>query len=693
MTAVFGTDYKEGGFTSGSYLGGGPDLPSQRKQRRNEDETPNIKWCRNALATLKRERQSVTEEMKRNTALAGGETPWWKGRAKWKVSAKFNSCATVPLTITGLLSAAKPNVTYTALDRKKQKRADIATAAWDQAYTDNNWEFRIHNAILVSQVQKKGYLSLRPRLKGDQVLPKLVVFRGEQVYVDQNASCIDDAEIIIVEYPESYGSLCARFDGLRDRLQRKYAPHRENNGSNQSTLAPPATYSFSGLNPGGNSPSVTTPAYAGSPNPPDAASGSAGMKVVEFWTKPHKTIDIDEVQFLITGEPATQPKMYETIDPLDSEPLRRIVTEGGVIYEVPESLVNAMQNVDDGIKIVSDNAALEALTHTVKYPLYPDGRLVVLVDGDIEADDRMNPLGYIPFAEISANGALDGGYYGPSSVDLIADAYEQKVRVVSGVGDNVNLMGNNIWRVWNGEEISNDDFTNAPGGLTRESIQSLRYSKREPAPELPNYIMNLVKYYDEQIDKLSGLSDMQTGRMPPKTQISTETATLQQEASGVRSKDAQASVSQAMRTLGTHFLEFMARFYTSPVIVQLKNDAGVPEPIPMLGAYLTDPFIVEAKAGSRQPSGPSQRLTTLMQLKGAGIPVATETVYDVLEELGSIPSASGAMRTIEQLMKEVKRDPSSSWKILGLPPPPGQKQQPKAGSSKRSKKANAVGAA
>lgn len=693
MSNVFGVDDRQSGFTSGTYLGGSPDLPSQRKQRQNTKETSNIAWCRNALSTLKRERQSVTEQMKRNTAMAGGDTPWWTGRAKWKVSAKFNSCATVPLTLTGLIAGAKPNVTYIALDKKKQKRADIATAAWDQAYTDGNWEARIRKAILVSQVQKKGYLSLRPRLKGDQVLPKLVVFLGEQVYVDKNAGCIDDAEIIIAEYPESYGSLCARFDGLRDKLQKKYTPTRDDKQRLGKTMAPPATYSFSGLNPGGNSPSVTTPAYTGSPSPPDGAAGSAGMKVVEFWTKPHKTIDIDEVQFLITGEPATKPKMYETIDPDDSEPLRRIVTEGGVIYEVPESLVHAMQNVDNGIRITSDNPALEAITHSVRYPLYPDGRLVVLVDDDVEADDRMNPLGYIPFAEISANSDPAGGYYGPSAVDLIADPYEQKVRVVSGIGDNVNLMGNNIWRVWNGEEISNDDFTNAPGGLTRESIQSLRYSKREPAPELPNYIMNLVKYYDDQIDKLSGLSDMQTGKMPPKQQISTETATMQQEASGVRSNDPMSSVSIAMRTLGGHFLEFMARFYTTPVIVQLKNDAGVPEPIPMLGAYLTDPFIVEAKAGSRQPIGASARLTTLLQLKGAGIPVATETVYDLMEELGSIPSASGAMRTIEQLMKEVKRDPASSWKILGLPPPPGAKPQPKASGSKRAKKSNAVGAA
>jgi hypothetical protein len=690
MTAIFGSSYNESA-GRGQWLGGGPDIAPPRRQRENRKETELIKWCRNTRAVLKRERQPVTEEMKRNTALSQGETPFWRNRVKWKVSAKFNSCATVPLTWTAILCDAKPSVTYQALDRKKQRRADIATAAWDQAYEDGNWEDRIHSAVLVSQVQKKAYLSLRPRLRGDMVQPHLVVFLGEQVYVDQNASCLDDAEIIMVEYRESYGSLCARFDDLKDELDRKYVPLRKSDGNN-SQLAPPATYSFTGLKPGGNSPSVNTPAYAGTPNPPDGATGSAGLQVVEFWTRPHKTIDIDEVQFLTSGEPATRPKLYETIDEADEEPLRRIVTEGGIIYELPESLVAKLHDAEDngGLRILSDRPALEAITHEVRYPLYPHGRLVTIVDEDIQADDRMNPLGYIPLVEISANADPGGGYYGPSSVDLIADAYELKIRTISGIGDNVNLMGNNIWRVWEGEPLSNDDFTNAPGSITRETIQSLRYSKREPAPELPGYIVKVLEYYDQQIKDLSGLSDVMTGKMPPRMQVSTETMTLNQEASGVRFRDSLSFVSRGMKTLGGQFLEFMARFYTSPVIVQIKNNAGVPEPVPMLGAYLTDPFIVEAKAGSRQPSGPTARLTTLLNLKNAGVPVATEMVYELLEQVGSIPSATQAIRQIEQLIMDVKRDPSQGWKVLGLPMPGQKPNQAKKPGSRQSKKQGAA---
>lgn len=679
---LFGADFQD--THSGGWLGSQPPVGPDKKPTKQRGPVPlMVRWARNCSATLKRERQDVTERMRRSTNLSRGGTPWWTERAPWKIGTKLNYCATIPLTWTAILTDAKPSVSYTALDRTKQKRADIATAAWNQAYSQHKWNRKIHDAILVSRVQGKSYLSLRPRLKGDQVEPRLSYVLGEQVYMDRNATGIHDAETIYYEYRESYGSLTARFKGLQGKLERKYdQPHKESDGENQSVLSPPTTYSF----PGGNPPTVYNPSYAASPAPPDNTSGTSGILVQEFWTRPHKSIEIDEVMFLTSGEPATKQKMFKTIDEYDEEPLRRIITEAGVIYELPESLVNKLQLMGP-VKILSDKPALEVIKHKVRYPLYPDGRLVVIVDEDIQADDRMNPLGYIPLIDISANSDPGGGQYGPSDVDLIADVYEQLIRFVSLVYDNANLAGNAIWRIPIGAEISNDDITNAPGAIQREDMQSLRFGKREPAPELPNYIPNHVKFLVDQIKDLSGLSDMQLGKMPPRMQISTETATIHQEASGVRFRDALANVSDAMQTLGEQFLEFASRFYATPITVQIKNDAGVSEPVSFAGSFLTDPFIVEAKAGSRQPAGPSARLNTLLNLPHSGVVVDLDTVYGLLEEVGSITSATATMRHIEKLMK----DPKQRWKLLGLPPPPGTAQAKKPGSKKS--KAQGKGAA
>ncbi len=678
----------QGEAAPGSWLGGSPadQLPPQKS--RTGPETKKIAWARRVNGTLKREREHVTDEMRRATNLAKGSTPWWKSRPRWKIGTTLNYCVTVPLTWTAILCDAKPTVSYTAMDRTKQKRADIATAAWNHAYVDGGWEKVIHDAVLVSRVQKKAYLRLTfdSLAHGGRGRPRLTKVLGEQVFMDRNASCIDDAEIVMYEYRETYGSLCARFDGLRQKLVRKYDQPRGYGDDSQDVLSAPASYTMPASAGGAT---YTTPAYAASSNPPDSAAGSSGILVREFWTRPHTTIDVQEVQFLSSGEPATQPKLYDTIDEADAEPLRRILTEGDVIYELPESLVSAMYDAMDagGIRILEDQPALEAIKHTVTYPLYPQGRLFTVVDEDLEAEDLMNPLGYFPFAEIDANPDPGGGQYGPSDVDLIADAYEHLVRLVSLVHDTANLTGNAIWRIPIGAEISNDDITNAPGAIQREDMMSLRYGKREPGPELPNYIMAHIKFLVEQIKELSGLSDIMLGKMPPKQQVSTETMTMGQEASGVRFRDALASLSRAMRILGEQFLELMARFYTSPVIVQIKNDAGVTEATPMLGAYLTDPFIVEAKAGSRQPSGPSARLNTLLNLKNSGVPVPLFTIFELLEELGAINSATGSMREVEKL----KNDPARKWQLLGLADPAQQNQAKKPGSKRARKQGAAAG--
>jgi hypothetical protein len=336
--------------------------------------------------------------------------------------------------------------------------------------------------------------------------------------------------------------------------------------------------------------------------------------------------------------------------------------------------------------VLDDQPALEAITHEVRYPLYPEGRLVVIVDEDIEADDRMNPYGYIPLAEINANADPGGGQYGPSDVDLIADAYEQLIRMVCIVFDTANLSGNSIWRIPEDDTRSDDDITNAPAAIFREPMQTLKFGKREPAPNLPAYVGAHIKYLDEKIKDLSGLSDIMLGKMPPKMQVSTETMTQGQESSGVRFRDALADLSRCMHTLGEQFLELMARFYTSPVIVKVKNEAGIFEPVPMLGTTLTDPFEVEAKAGSRQPAGPSARLQTLLNLTQAGVPVPLATVYEMLEEIGAIPSATAAMREVEAL----KADPSKAWQLLGVAPPGGKPNATKKPGSKRQRKQGAA---
>jgi len=672
------------GPSAGGWLGGSPPETAPVAAS-DSDENPTVTWARNVAAILKREKQQVTEEQNKAINLYRGGTPWWRHRPTWKIGTRLNKCATVPMTWAAILCDNKPRVSYAAYRIEDQQVADILTAGFTEAYERGRWQQIIHNCVLLSRVQKKAFLRLVPDPfpSPGREQAQLVVVSGDQVYADANASCVDDAEIVLYEKRESYGSITARFPDVVGKLRRKHG------GIGDATevrdgeiLSPPTTLDM----PTGAT--VNNPPYAASPNPPDGSGGTGGMKIQEFWTRPHKKITVSKVKFTASGEPATQQKYFQLRDGSEGEPLRRVITEGNVVYELPESAIDILRSVEDagGIRVHDDDTeALEVITHKVSYPLYPHGRLTVIVDGDILADDRMNPLGYFPFIEIEAY--PDGiSFWGQSDIDLIADAYESLVRLVSMMLDAANLTANPLWRLPMQSEMSDDDITNAPGAIQREDLVSLRYGKREQGPEMPQYVMALVQFYIGQINELAGLNDIIMGKMNPKGQQSTETVSMQQEAAGVRFKDALHNIDRAMVTLGSQFKELVSRFYTTPVLVQLKNDAGVNEAIPLLGSHLSMPLRVESKPGSMMPNSPTARLSTLLNLTATGKPIVDlPEVWALLQEIGVINSASG----IERRIKKEMANPADSWMVFGLPAPGGPPQR-KPGS-KRSRKKKPAG--
>ena len=334
---LFGQDAKNfAPPAAGWYAGSPPTSEVEDDQRDPYELDPIITWARNTAAVLKREKQAVTEQMRESLNLYHGGTPWWKTRPRWKVGTRLNYCQSVPNKWAAILSDNKPSVTFSAYQRKDQRLADIATAALQQAYDDGKWQQKIRDCILLSRIVKKAFLRLTfdPLVAGGTGKPVLSVVSGEQVFVDKNATCIDDAEIILYEYRESYGKAVARFPKIAGEVARKRTGRRDaGEGENGQVFASAATYDL----PTGTQ--VNTPPYGASPNPPDDASGTSGISIREFWTRPRKTVGVEKVLFTAAGEPATTPKevLYEDGS---SEALRRVFTEGGVIYELPESLID-----------------------------------------------------------------------------------------------------------------------------------------------------------------------------------------------------------------------------------------------------------------------------------------------------------------------------------------------------------------
>ena len=669
-------------------MGGDPPPVVTTTDDNNPNEDQLVTWARNAAGVLKRERQEVTTRMQEAVDLAAGGTGnIWKNRPAWKIGTKLNKCATVPAKWAALLSDNEQTVVYSSHRSGGQRTAQVLTAAFLKAYNDFGWQRVIRNAILDSRIQIKSYLSLRPDIfSKHKNRPRLFVIPGLQVWVDKNATCIDDAEVIMYEYRESYGKVVARFPDVRDFLERKYQNLYDpgNIGDTQGRIAaPPATLNM----PTGQT--VYNPPYAGSPNPPDDAGGTSGLLIREFWTRPHKTVKVRTPMLTVSGEPACVPKEIE-YDDGDTEPMRRVITEGNVVYELPQSLVDGLYSIQDigGVRILDDQDAWDVCTHQIDTLLYPDGRLLVVVDDSIvpEDGDKLNPLGYMPFIEIESHPASTG-FYGMSDIDLIKDAYEALIRLVSLIFDNAMLGGNGIWRIPMGSNLSDDDITNAPMSIQREDPMTLKYGKREPAPDMPPYVMQLVNFYLAQIDDLSGLSAAVQGKTNPKAQQSTDTTLMQNENASVDARDAQRSLKRAIAVLGQQFQEFAERFYTEPELVEIKDELGQKTSVPLLGSHLSETYHVEARPGSLASSTPSARLTSAMNLAASGQPlVDLPVIWQLLEEIGLIPSA----KELERRITKERSNPATMWLVPGAQP--AAKGNAKKPNSKRSKSAPMQGA-
>jgi hypothetical protein len=671
------------GPSPGSYLVTAPSKPWADTTRYNEEDDyddPLLTWCRNATAVLHREKQPVTERMGRAMNLYRGGTPWWRNRPRWKLGKQFNKCATVPIQWASILSDNKPLVTYSAYRSSDQRIADIATAAFKEAYEKGKWQQKIRNAILGSRIQIKYFLRLVPDQfgPGGETKFTLTVVTGEQVFADANATCVDDAEVLLYEYRESPNKIFARWPHLRDKIIRKRSEQRgfENTDNNGDVLSPPTTMTF----PDGGG-TLNNPPFAASANPPDNSGGTSGLIVREFWTRPRKTTKVTKVLFTAGGEPATREKKVTLTDG-DTQRLRRVITEGNVVYEWPEEYVAIVREAEiyGGLRIINEMDALEVINHKVDYPLYPDGRLVVIVDEDFKAEDRMNPLGYIPLIEIEAYPDPQQ-FWGLSDLDLIADAYEYWIRLLGLMYDAANLTANPIWRLPLGDEMADEDITNAPGAIQRETQMSLRYGKREPGPDMPQYVYQLLQYSEGQIRELSGLNEISSGTAKFKGQQSSETVSMYQEAAGVRFNDSLHRIEGAMVQLGEQFLEGATRFYTTPQLVRIKNAAGIVESIPFLGSQLSAPLKVEAKPGSNRT--PTQRFNSLMNLLGSGKAlIDLPEVWRQLQEMGLIDSATA----LERRMFDNLKDPSKNWLITGQIPgsAPNASQAKKPGGKRKS---------
>ena len=162
----------------------------------------------------------------------------------------------------------------------------------------------------------------------------------------------------------------------------------------------------------------------------------------------------------------------------------------------------------------------------------------------------------------------------------------------------------------------------------------------------------------------------------------------QESCTAFQHNDSLHRIEDASVTIGEQFRELMSRFYTTPRIVQIKNEAAqVPEPIPFIGAMFVAPLKVEAKPGSSRT--PTQRFNMLLNMLNSGkLLVDLPEVWKQEQDMGLIDSATAMERRITKNMG----NPSTAWLVTGQIPgaAPNASSPKKQGSKRKSSQAAPV---
>ena len=637
-----------------------------------------VRWSHNTAAMIRSENSGRLKTIERNRRFYDGEQ-WNSNRPPWKNAAVLNYCSFVCDHWAALLSDNKPRFVYEALRREDEYQAEIASACRDYDELRDDWQEKREMAILASRVEQVSYYTLRydPSKYSYQGGITLKVVSSTQIFLDKNATCIDDAEYVLYEYYESEGALLSKYKKLRDVIERDW--RAQNDGfdeNNNEMVGVPAQFVES---------TASSPTYEPPRQAPAAArnggDGSRGHRVREWWLRPkgpRNSIKVKKLKWRPDGTIATKRKFLEFSNG-ELEPLMTVVTEGNIVYELPMSVAMIMEFVGDtlgGPKVLFMNDTLEPVFEMVEVPLYPSGRRMVIV-GDYVADDGANPFnhGEFPFVELRALASFSGKKV-CGDIDRFWQLQEYLNRLVALIMDCAQLTSNPITIMPIDTQIGDEDLTNAPGAIVRVDSIGAKLMKRLEGPALPAYVMQLVQLIISQIREISGLTEVATGGKF-KGQQSAETVSMYQDSAGVIFRQGIRHVEQAETRLGRQYLGLVRQFYQDSRMIKVKSAMGIPKEIQFRGSELDADLLMKTKSGSQLPSSPSARLTAVMGLYAQGL-VDIPEVLKYLQENGQIESADALMARLEYYVKH----PQDLWKN------PVFKQQLEGNSKKQGGKSN-----
>lgn len=216
-----------------------------------------------------------------------------------------------------------------------------------------------------------------------------------------------------------------------------------------------------------------------------------------------------------------------------------------------------------------------------------------------------------------------GEFWGISLVTHLSNPQIAINRTLAAVQQNAELSGNPILLEPANSSTNRQPITNRPGMRMEYSIQQSQAGKPEwlDPPQIPQYILELLKFWISRMENISGISGLAKGQAPAGRQ-SSSTITATQESGFVRIRAGQHNLENCLRNLGEMICHLITQNYTVPRTVAIVGPSGVKSGLSLASKHFYSPyrdasgqrllplrFSLVVTAGAKNPTSRSARIS------------------------------------------------------------------------------------
>lgn len=164
-----------------------------------------------------------------------------------------------------------------------------------------------------------------------------------------------------------------------------------------------------------------------------------------------------------------------------------------------------------------------------------------------------------------------GDWYGPCLVEFLTSPQESINRMLQSIEHNLLLLGNPIMLEGRKANVGGrPTISNRPGQRLPGSKNDVGFM--DPPVIHPDF-MNLVQYYENKLETISGLSAIMKG-FTTTGRNSTDVVSSLQDSAFVRVRATLRNLERCLRDAGSKSCAMKAEFYTEPRLVSVLGDQG-----------------------------------------------------------------------------------------------------------------------